>query len=219
MRRIIHASMLTPALHQKAPPMESPNASNSVGELTVLIDRIERGDAQAQAEFCQRVYDELRAVAHRLCGRLRVDALETTDVVQDLFGQWLRDGRLCEMKNRRYFYAAAADQMRRILIDHLRRNATQAAGGRMKRADLDAAIDALIQSTSSQCGGDLEMMNAALDRLKEQSPRAYEIVRMKFYAGMTIEQIAETLGVSVDIVKRQWKQARERLKLDLNRQF
>jgi RNA polymerase sigma-70 factor, ECF subfamily len=197
--------------------MESPHANNDVGELTLLIDRIERGDVQAQAEFCQRVYDELRAVAHRLCGRFRIDALETTDVVQDLFGQWLRDGRLSQMKNRRYFYAAAADQMRRILIDHLRRNATQAAGGRMKRADFDVAIDALVESTSSQCG-DLEMMDAALDRLKERSPRAYDIVRMKFFAGMTIEQIADTLGVSVDIVKRQWQQARERLKLDLNRQ-
>jgi RNA polymerase sigma-70 factor (ECF subfamily) len=194
--------------------MSSPNPNDAVSMLTMLIDRIDQGDDDAHAEFCERVYDELRVVARGLRSRLHIDAMETGDVVQDLFGKWLQDARLGQMKNRRYFYAAAADQMRRLLIDHLRHRATQVAGGGLKRAD-DAALDALAESTASHCGGDFDGMDAALEKLKAHDERMYQVVRLKFFGGLTVEQIAESLGVSVDTVKRDWRAAREELRRHL----
>jgi RNA polymerase sigma factor (TIGR02999 family) len=191
--------------------MSTPEPVDAIGELTMLIDRMDHGDDQAHSEFCERVYEELRVVARGLRTKMHVDAMETTDVVQDLFGRWLQGARLSQMKNRRYFYAAAADQMRRMLIDHIRHRATQAAGGGHKQVN-DPHLDALAESTSSQCGGDLEAMNAALEKLKADDARLYEVVRLKFFAGLTVEQIAESLGVSTDTVKRCWREARERLK-------
>jgi RNA polymerase sigma factor (TIGR02999 family) len=123
----------------------------------------------------------------------------------------LAKGRLGEMKNRRYFYAAAADQMRRLLIDHWRHKKSQAAGGHMKRQELDPWLDELTDSTAKRCGGDLEALDSALRRLKADRPRQYEIVQLKFFAGLTNEQVADTLGISIDTVKRDWKIARARL--------
>ncbi len=199
--------------------MPSREAASRTGELTLLIDRMDRGDAAAHAEFCEQVYAGLRDVAHRMRSRIRVDSLESADLVQDLFGAWLRDARLSQMKNRRYFYKAAADQIHRMLVDHVRHKATRAAGGQMNRVDGDACLDALAESTTSRCGGNLESINAALDKLKTEDSQLHEIVRLKFFAGMTIEQIAETREVSVDTVKRHWRQARDRLKRLLNADF
>jgi RNA polymerase sigma factor (TIGR02999 family) len=181
------------------------------GTLTRLIGQIDAGDLSAQAELCERVYDELRAIGQRIRRLGPNCSLATTDVVHEFLGRVLSDGRLGQMKNRRYFYAAAADQMRRLLIDHWRHKRTKKRGGHMQQHALDAWLDDLTDSAASRCAGDLELLDAALIRLKEQRPRQHEIVQLKFFAGLSNQQVAEMLDVSIDTVKRDWQKGRARL--------
>ena len=181
------------------------------GTVTRLIGQIEAGDGAAQAELCDLVYKELRAIGRRM-RRNRADcSLATTDVVHEFLGGFLAKGRLGQMKNSRYFYATAADQMRRILIDHWRHKRTRLDGGRLKREQLDPWLDELAESAAARCGGDLDTFDTALARLRADRPRQHEVVQLKFFAGLTNEQIARSLEVSVDTVKRDWKIARARL--------
>jgi RNA polymerase sigma-70 factor, ECF subfamily len=186
------------------------------GMVTQLIDRIDAGDGTAQSEFCELVYNELRSIAQRLRRRSSGCSLATTEVVHEFLGRILTDGRLREMKNRRYFYAAAADQMRRLLIDHWRQKQTLAKGGHMRRAELDPWLDEMTDSAATRGGGDLEALDAALTTLKSDRPRQHEIVQLKFFGGLTNEEVARTLGISVDTVKRDWQVARARLGAQLS---
>jgi RNA polymerase sigma factor (TIGR02999 family) len=191
--------------------VKSSDGDAIAGTLTRLIGQIDAGDESAQAELCDLVYNELRAIGRRMRRRGADCSLATTDVVHEFLGGMLAKGRLGEMKNRRYFYAAAADQMRRILIDHWRHKRTQRDGGHLQRADLDPWLDELTDSAAERGGGDLEALDAALTRLKALRPRQHEIVQLKFFAGLTNEQVAEALNLSIDTVKRDWKTARARL--------
>lgn len=181
------------------------------GAVTQLIGEIERGDKAAQDDFCQLVYDELRAIARRAKRSTSGNSLGTTEIVNEFLGGLLANERIGVMKNRRYFYGAAADQMRRILIDRWRRNRSQARGGNRRQEELEPWLDELVDSVASRCGGDFESLELALSRLQRDRPRQHEIVQLKFFAGLTNEQIAEALEVSTDTVKRDWKIARARL--------
>lgn len=186
------------------------------GTLTQLIDQIDAGDERAQSEFCDLVYNELRSIGRRLRRRSGGCSLATTEVVHEFLGRILADGRLREMKNRRYFYAVAADQMRRLLIDHWRHKRTRAAGGHVQQAELDPWLDEMTDSAASRGGDDLEALNVALARLKIDRPRQHEIVQLKFFGGLTNEMIAETVNISIDTVKRDWTAARARLGAQLS---
>lgn len=183
----------------------------AIGTLTRLIGQVDAGDKAAQEALYELVYDELRRVARNLPRRGNGDSLATTEVVHEFVGRMITDGRLGQMKNRRYFYAAAAGQMRRLLIDCWRKKRAQIRGGGRQREPIEPWLDELVDSTASRCGGDLEALDGALTRLKDDRPRQYEIVQLKFFAGLTNEQIARTLEVSIDTVKRDWRLARARL--------
>jgi RNA polymerase sigma factor (TIGR02999 family) len=191
--------------------MQGHDGEAFAGTLTQLIRQIDDGDEAAQAALCDLVYKELRDIGRRARRRSLGCTLATTDIVHEFLGRVLAKGRLGQMKNRRYFYAAAADQMRRLLIDRWRLKRTKARGGDRHREELEPWLDELVDSAASRCGGDLESLDAALTQLREQRPRQYEIVQLKFFAGLTNEEIAKTLGVSVDTVKRDWQRARARL--------
>lgn len=190
---------------------EKGDSEELTSSVTGLIGQIDAGDPAAQAELCAIVYDELRAIARRLRRGRSDGALETTEIVHEFFGRVLADGRLSQMKNRRYFYAAAADQMRRILIDHWRRTRTQAAGGHLHREPIEPWLDQLTDSAASRAGGDLAALDEALTRLKSDRPRPHEVAQLKFFVGLGNEEIATVLDVSVDTVKRDWQLARARL--------
>jgi RNA polymerase sigma factor (TIGR02999 family) len=191
--------------------MENANNEPLAGTLTQLIGQVDAGDEQAQAALCDLVYGELRNIGRRARSRSPSCSLATTDIVQEFFGSILANGRLGQMKNRRYFFTAAAGQMRRLIIDHWRHKKTEIAGGKLKRVELDPWLDDIMQSAASRCGGDLEALNAALVKLQHDRPREHEIVQLKFFAGLTNEQTATTLGISVDTVKRDWQRARARI--------
>jgi RNA polymerase sigma factor (TIGR02999 family) len=190
--------------------MGEPDSARLNGTVTRLIAEIGTGDPVAQAKLCDLVYKELRAIGQRMRRRAGC-SLDTTDVVNDFLSRILADGRLGQMKNRRYFYAAAASQMRRLIIDHWRKRKTQLDGGRLKREDLEPWLDELTESAASRCGDDMEALEKALIRLKQDRPRQYEVFQLKFFAGLTNKQIAESLDVSVDTVKRDWNSARARI--------
>jgi RNA polymerase sigma factor (TIGR02999 family) len=191
--------------------MENRDGEPLAGTLTRLIDQIDAGDDAAQVALCELVYNELRAIGRRARRRGPGCSLATTDIVHEFLGGILAKGRLGQMKNRRYFYAAAANQMRRLLIDQWRLKHAKARGGDRQREALEPWLDEMVDSAASRCGGDLEALDAALTRLKDERPREYEIVQLKFFAGLTNEQIAKTIGISVDTVKRDWQRARARL--------
>jgi RNA polymerase sigma factor (TIGR02999 family) len=185
------------------------------GTLTGLIGQIDAGDNAAQAQLCDLVYNELRNIGRRARARSPGCSLETTDIVHEFLGRILSDDRLGKMKNRRYFYAAAAGQMRRILIDHWRRKKADVAGGKFKRAEFEPWLDELTDSAAARCGGDLEALDLALARLSKDRPRQFEIVQLKFFAELTIDEIASVLEISIDTVKRDWRIARARLRSSL----
>ena len=138
--------------------MEIGDGKAPAGTLTRLIGDIDSGSEVAREELCQLVYDELRIIGRKL--RRGKGSLATTDLVHEFMSRILSDGRLGQMKNRRYFYAAAVDQMRRILIDHLRRKRTLKEGGLLKRDDLEPWLDELVDSTAMRSGGDLEALDS-----------------------------------------------------------
>lgn len=191
--------------------MNGRNSATLAGTVTRLIDQIAAGEQAAEAELCELVYRELRIIGRRARQRGPAVSLESTEIVHEVLGKFVADGRLGQMKSRRYLYAAAADQMRRMIIDHWRKKRTKVQGGHLKREPLDPWLEELTNSAASRCRDDLEGLERALQQLKQCRPRQHEIVQLKFFAGLTNEQIAEVLEVSIDTVKRDWKIARARL--------
>ena len=135
-------------------------------------------------------------------------SLATTDIVNDFLGGILAKGRLGEMKNRRYFYATATDQMRCLLIDRWRHKQAQCVVAIASAETWNHGSMSLSIAAASRCGGDLEALDAALASLKQDRPRQFEIVQLKFFAGLANVQFAQILEVSIDTIKRDWEIAR-----------
>jgi RNA polymerase sigma factor (TIGR02999 family) len=150
-----------------------------------------------------RVYDELRRMAHAQMAQERADhSLQTTALVHEaylrLYGaQPLKDA------NRRQFFAAAAEAMRRILIEHARARGRQKRGGGLKRINLDD-----VQWLADENLDQTLMFDEAICRLEQQTPEDAQVVRLRFYAGLSINETADVLGVSPATVDRRWRFAR-----------
>jgi RNA polymerase sigma factor (TIGR02999 family) len=176
-----------------------------VHEITVILNRAGKGDPQAAAKLLPLVYDELRRLAGaKMARESDGHTLQATALVHEA---WLRLGgdRQPEWKNRAHFFAAAAESMRRILIDAARRRRAERHGGGLRRVDVD---DSALGIASP--GGDDELLavHEALDRLAGHDARKAELVKLRYFAGLTLEQAAEVLGVAVPTAKRDWAYAR-----------
>lgn len=180
-------------------------------ELTVFLQRAALGDRQAQDRFFQLVYAQLHAAAKMLLWDGRRASLEPSALVNELMVKILDRDLLAAAKNRRYFFATAVDQMRKILIDHRRKKTSQKAGGVRHRVPLDEVLDLVITGLQSKTKCDLSDLEDALAKLAERNPRQAEIVSLRFYGGLTQEQIAELLEVSVSTIERDWRVARAKL--------
>lgn len=181
---------------------ESPRAAGT-GEITRLLDAMSEGKSQAAEELLSHVYRELRVVAackmaHEAAGQ----TLQPTALVHEA---WLRlgggDGQ--RFPNRAYFFAAAGEAMRRILVENARRKKRLKRGGNYQRVDLEA-----IELAAPLPDEDLLALDEALGRLAEAEPRAAELVKLCFFVGLTQEQAAKELGVSISTVERTWAFAR-----------
>jgi len=176
----------------------------SDGEITLVLQRIEHGDPQASEQLLPLVYDELRRLAAaRLAREHPGQTLQPTALVHEV---WLRIGHNQAMwNNRAHFFAAAAEAMRRILIDNARRKRAIRHGGDLERVSTDATgLDVPDPATEEE----MLIVNEALDALAAHDPRKADLVKQKYFVGLTLEEIAEVHGISHRTAKRDWAYAR-----------
>ena len=174
-----------------------------MSDVTHILQAIEGGDAQAAEQLLPLVYDELRRLAaQKMAHEAPGQTLQATALVHEA---WLRMGGDAqpEWENRRHFFAAAAEAMRRILIDHARRKQTIRHGGGMERVNLDA-----FELAASLDDEQLVALSEALEEFALHDARKAELVKLRFFVGLTSEQAAKVLGVSEPTVKRDWAYAR-----------
>jgi len=184
-------------------------------QVTPLLRRIEQGDPHAAAELLPLVYDELRRLAaSKLARESPGQTLQATALVHEV---WLRLGgdEQPSWGNRAHFFAAAAEGMRRILIDNARRKLAVRHGGLLEKLSADATGFDLASDPADDA--ELLLVNDAIDALTAHDPRKAELVKQKYFTGLTLEEAAEVLGISVRTAKRDWAYARAWLFNEVNR--
>jgi len=186
-----------------------------VPDVTVMLQRMEQGDPQAADELLPLVYDELRKLASAKMAREPAgQTLQPTALVHEA---WLRLGgdQQPSWQNRAHFFASAAEAMRRILIERARRRRAVRHGGGLERVDVDDP--ALGIAAPAAADDELLAVHETLDRLAAHDARKAELVKLRYFAGLTVEQAAEVLGIAVPTAKRDWTYARAWLFDEINR--
>jgi len=174
-----------------------------MSEATVMLAAIERGDSQASESLLNLVYDELRRLAaYKLAQEAPGQTLQPTALVHEA---WLKlvGAEERRFKNRTHFFAAAAEAMRRILVDRARRRHTQRHGGGYQRVELEE--NNLVAPDEDD---QLLAVNDALEKLAREYPAQAQVVKLRYFAGMTNEEAAQLLDLSVSTVKNYWTFAR-----------
>ncbi len=173
-------------------------------QVTQLLDAVAQGGSEAVEKLWSAVYDELRRMAEsRMAKELPGRTLQPTALVNEAYLRLVGDGRV-HWKNRRYFFAAAANAMRQILVDDARRRKRLKRGGGAKQGELlDWCPPAIEQDP-----GELLAINEAMEQLAQEEPRLAEVVGLRYFVGLTIDETAETLGVSPRTVDLDWRIAR-----------
>lgn len=175
-------------------------------EVTLILN--DSGSAEQRvANLLPIVYEQLRAAAQRIMASERADhTLQATALVHEAYVK-LAGPREIPWQNRAHFYAAAAEAMRRIVVDHARARAAEMRGGPdARRAAID--LDGLPDLCSADQSSGFLILNEAIARFERVDPRASAVVRMRYFAGLSVEQTAAALGVSEPTVKRSWAFAR-----------
>ena len=182
----------------------------SLNDITLLIDNARNGDVKAENALCERVFQELYRIAKRMMPNDDT-SLQPTMLVHDLWVKLFSNGGLKKTENRRYFFTVAADQMRKTLIDHYRRKKRQRVGGDRKREPFEIVIEEALEGFESKNGADFAALNYAIEKLKTENERLYQVVIQRYFAGLTIKETAHVLGVSGSSVDRDWRLARAKL--------
>jgi RNA polymerase sigma factor (TIGR02999 family) len=173
-------------------------------ELTQFLSRARAGDSRARGELVGAIYDELKQVAARMMGRERADhTLSPTAVVHEAVIRLLGEEVFERAEDRGFLFAAAARAMREVLIDHARRRSASRRGGQWRRTPLDQVVDYFEDQ-----GLDVVAVHEALDRLAELNGRQAQVMTLRYFAGLTVPEVATALGVSVVTVERDWRLAR-----------
>ena len=181
--------------------------------VTDLLAAARNGDAGAFDELFPLVYDVLRRIAHRKLGGERSGhTLATTDLVHEAYLKLVRLDRI-EWQGRAHFLALAARAMRNILVDYALRRRTEKRGGAYQRVTMGEGL-----AIAEASGSDVLAVHAALERLQAIDERQSRVVECRFFAGMSIEETADALGISPASVKRDWALARAWLNRELVQQ-
>ena len=182
-----------------------------MSDVTQILSAIEGGDAQAAERLLPLVYEELRKLAaQKMAQEAPGQTLQATALVHDAYIRLVDVEKVQHWDSRGHFFAAAAEAMRRILVERARRKSTVRHGGDHQRRNL---ID--VHSTDDINQQELLQLDDALDRLEEDDPRAAELVKLRFFAGLSVEQTARLLGISSRTARRTWVFARARLRGDM----
>jgi RNA polymerase sigma factor (TIGR02999 family) len=180
-------------------------------QVTQILDAVEGGDPRAAEKLLPLVYEELRKLAAaRMASEWDTSTLQPTALVHEA---WLRlvGTEQPNWKNRGHFFAAAAEAMRRILIEQARRKRALKRGARPERIDLDS-VDVALQADEES----LLAMNEALEKLAVEDPQSAQLVKLRFFVGLNYQEAAQTLGMSERSAKRCWGFARAWLYRELS---
>jgi len=171
-------------------------------ELTQLLQSARDGDARAAEKILPVVYDDLRRLARRrLAGEAKGHSLQATALVHEAYLR-LVGGKKVDWNNTGHFFGAAAQAMRRIVIDHARRRSSQKRGGNLNRIELSECLLGVERDER------LLKLDEAIDALEKYDPRKSEVVKLRFFAGLTNEESAAALGIAPATAMRDWLFAR-----------
>jgi RNA polymerase sigma factor (TIGR02999 family) len=175
-----------------------------MSEVTGILTAIEHGDPSAAEQLLPLVYEELRKLAsQKLAKEKPGQTLEATALVHEAYLRLVDTDKVQHWKSRGHFFAAAAEAMRRILIENARRKQSEKHGGGFHRLNLD-----LVDALAGAARDDLLAVDEALEHLTRQDPKAAQLVKLHCFAGLTIEQAAEALELSRTNAYRLWTFAR-----------
>ena len=179
-----------------------------MSEVTRILDAIQKGDSNAQGELLPLVYEELRRLAaHKMAIEAPGHTLQPTALVHEA---WLRLGVQQSWENRAHFFAAAAEAMRRILVEHARRKQSLKRGAGAEREELQDSM--LVLSAPPD---ELLAIHEALDKLASEDPSAAELVKLRYFVGMTMEETASAMGLAPRTAERLWTYARVWLRREI----
>jgi RNA polymerase sigma factor (TIGR02999 family) len=189
-------------------PITLPRAA---GDVTLILARIEQGEPQAAEQLLPLVYEELRKLAAAKMAQEKPDqTLQATALVHEAYIRLVDVEKVQHWDSRGHFFAAAAEAMRRILVEQARRKRGLAAGGQHRRVEL-SQVDAEIQRPEL----DVVALSDALDKLAAADPGAAELLKLRFFAGLTRKEAAEALGASISTVDTDWAYAKCWLQFEL----
>lgn len=181
----------------------APDEFHCMSDITQVLEAIGRGEGQAADELLPLVYEELRRLAMaRMAHEAAGQTLQPTALVHEAWLRLVASGSQ-SWQNRAHFFGAAAEAMRRILIENARRKSRIKRGGGLAHLDIDS-MD-LAESTPDD---KILLIDEALERLRLEDPERARVVVMKFFAGLTNQEVAESLGVTERTVERQWAYAK-----------
>jgi RNA polymerase sigma factor (TIGR02999 family) len=175
-----------------------------VSEITRILSAIDQGDPHAAEQLLPLVYDELRVLAaQRMAQEKPGQTLQATALVHEAYLRLVDDDEARQWNSRGHFFAAAAEAMRRILVEKARRKQRQRHGGGRRRLDLEQ-----LEVMQVETAEDLLDLDEALERLAAEEATVAAVVKLRYFAGLTIEQTAAALDISVRTANRHWSYAR-----------
>jgi len=182
-----------------------------MADVTHILSAIEQGDPSAAEQLLPLVYDELRKLAaQKMAQEAPGQTLQATALVHEAYIRLVDVEKAQHWDSRGHFFAAAAEAMRRILVEQARSKGRQKRSGDRHRFDIDT-IDVAVHATPDQ----LLAVDEALDKLQREDPAVFDLVRLRYFAGLNVDQAATALGVSVATAYRHWNYARAWLHSEL----
>jgi RNA polymerase sigma factor (TIGR02999 family) len=182
-----------------------------MNEVTRVLSAFEKGDPKAAEQLLPLVYKELRCLAARkMAHEVPGQTLDATGLVHEAYLRLVDTEKIQQWNSRGHFFAAAAEAMRRILVERARHKRSLKAGGDRYRQDV-AKIELAIAGPDI----DLLALNEALDNLERKDQRAAALVKLRFFARLTMQQAAQALGVSIATAENDWAYARSWLRLEI----
>jgi RNA polymerase sigma factor (TIGR02999 family) len=175
-----------------------------MSDVTQILSRIEAGDPSATDELLPLVYDELRRLAaQRLAQEKPGQTLQSTALVHEAYLRLVDGPKAQHWNSRGHFFGAAAEAMRRILVNRARDKGRLKRGGQLRRVDLEK-----IEIATDAPNDDLLAIDESIDLLAAESPECADVVKLRFFAGLSIDETAAALGISASTAKRHWAYAR-----------
>lgn len=187
-----------------------------MSDVTQILQQIEDGDPTASDQLLPLVYEELRKLAAaKLANEKPGQTLQATALVHEAYVRLIGDGESDQdWDSRGHFFAAAAESMRRILIERARQRSSLKYGGDRERVDFEFVEPAVLPLACDDILG----LDEALKKLEQQHPRKAELVKLRFFAGLTVPQAANALEISTTTAENDWAYARSWLRLEMSGQ-